>query len=90
MKKINWKVTKYSARAKVGSIELTCFSQRTTNKKTFKWYSLVSLFGTYYSGLTIGPTRRSLNEAQEDAVRMTRELLYDYKEAVDSEMKHWE
>ncbi len=90
MRKINWKVEKYWAEAEVGNISLVCYKRRNKKKKIYEWFARVSIHGICDDGWKDGPMRRSLKKAQEDSIRITREVLCNYKEAVDAEIKRWE
>ena len=89
MKKIKWKPkgsNKY-ARAEVGCVVIhinLCY----TNTKFRRWYADVSL--QKGSDFRIGPTRKSMDKAKDDAVRLAREILLDYRTAVEKELANFE
>lgn len=105
MKKIQWKPkrpTEY-IRAEVGCVVMyislyytgkhgvayPCFKRHKTATKTFRWQAEV-IIGQRSETLRVGPTRKSMVKAKEDAVRLARELLLDYYVCLKAEMANFD
>ncbi len=92
MNKIKWKLYRPTGdmTAQIGNVYLDCLRYQKSN-------SVEYLFSPHCrAGVTIrriahtqrfGPWRKSMARAKEDAVRIARELLEDYRVAVDREME---
>jgi len=90
MKKINWKQHSPNyIEARVGNVVLRCFSYRNLISLKLRWKAYASIRETS-STLRYGPLRNSLSKAKEDAVRLARELLMDYKASLTVEMKRFD
>lgn len=92
MKKISWKPRRsnQSVRASVGILRLGCIFHPAKKFKPDNWYASVWVYGHFTDSVRCGSNRTSLLEAKEDAVRLARELLFDYQAAIDVEMKNFE
>jgi len=90
MNKVDWRPRrpKDYAYARIGRICMNCNSW-TTLSGNYVWYASVSL-NSISSSRRQGPRRRSLAKAKSDAVRLAREMLDDYRMAIDIETKNFE
>lgn len=92
MRKIEWKPrgSGKDVTARIGCVVLHCWQYFTHGKTSRRrWVadaSIRELSGTFRYGCM----RKSLAKAKEDAVRLTRELLLDYKVSLDVEMKNFD
>lgn len=93
MKKVNWKntvrnyitTTSHSVEAKMGNVHLRCLHYKTLTGKS-EWRARVSINHLSVSS-RIGPYRRSLEKAKDDAARLVEEMLIDYHTGITREMK---
>lgn len=90
MKKIYWKPKRPSKNnnpyitARIGNIVLHCYSE-----PKCLWSANVSI--REMSGMfRHGPFRKSLSKAKEDAIRLARELLLDYRAGLAVELKNFD
>lgn len=92
MRKVNWKSRGSSGitTAKVGFVSMTCSRCRSKQKngKT-RWFADVSTPG-WEGVFRVGPMRYSIAKAQDDAIRLARETMFDYQACLDAELKKWE
>ncbi len=91
MKRVDWKPRrpKDYAYANVGNILLKCHSYTTLGGNRV-WYGGVSLSVGRFSAIRRqGKRRCSLLKAQDDAIRLAREILDDHQIAIDIEAKNF-
>jgi|GEM_PF-5413698 len=90
MKKIQWepKGSRDSVYATVGSVKMHCYVHY-TQMGIKRWYANVSIMHRAATS-RYGIKRKSMNKAKEDAVRMARELLLDYRAGVEKELANFE
>ena len=89
MKPIKWEVYVNSANASVGGVRLSVYSHVTKSNKT-KWMALV--YYPYISRITEmidGPIRKTIEEAQEDAIRLAREFLLNMQTCLNIELANF-
>lgn len=97
MRKINWKSEKPKEYvfARIGNVGMFC-SMYYKNTKSItdpnnpgcRWQACTWIGGTPIA--KDGPIRQSLSQTKEDAVKLARELLLDYKECLDKELKNFD
>jgi len=88
MKAIKWKVSEYSANATVGGVNLACLKHTTTRNKT-RWYAIAYFRKLINAEMRYGPTRKTREEAKEDAIRLGREILLDTQTCLSAELENF-
>lgn len=84
MKSIKWKVSKHSARAIVGGMRLSCSLNKT------RWYASVYCMKLeLFNSTMCHKTYTTLKEAQNEAVRLARELLLDVQTCLNVELANF-
>ena len=92
MKKINWIISKYAdgqvahSTTEIGVMKLHCTPTYTKTKR--QWYA--SVFFDYGKPGIYGLNRDTRSEAQKDAIKLAHQMLLDYQECVDEELKSFE
>lgn len=90
MRKVNWKYyRKYDLyTAMIGFVQVCCTPPLVCTKRGNMRRGYIGGAGTPDScNWKSGPTRRSLEKAQEDAIRIAKELLEEYHTTVVTTMK---
>ena len=88
MKSIKWVTSKYSSGTVVGAFNLSCVW--CTSKLKRPWCAIVYCTKvSSMSNLKYGPMRKTVKEAQEDAVLLARELLLDIQTCLNSELANF-
>ena len=59
-----------------------------TKANTTWWYAGISI--KHITLIPLGPTRKSLSKAKEDAVRIAIQALLNYKAGLDKELKNFD
>lgn len=90
MKEIKWvKSGDNNISAIIGRVYLGCFGYLSPISGNRTWFADASI-NELSMMMRNGPTRKSLSEAKEDAVRLARELLLDGHAALVNEMKNFD
>jgi hypothetical protein len=89
MKDIKWDVSKYSANVKVGGVQLSCQQYVSLRTRKIKWYAVAYCPRIRNCEMRFGPYREILDMAQEDAVRLACELLFEYQTCLNAELKNF-
>lgn len=90
MKKIEWvKSGDNNVSAIIGCVYLRCFGYLSPISGDKTWFADASI-NELSMMMRNGPTRKSLSEAKEDAIRLARELLLDSHAVITNEMKNFD
>lgn len=93
MRKINWKfdISRTCVCATVGCIVMSCYRHSSKRKNAkFVWIADVFIKANRMDSIVWGPNRKSIDEAKRDAIRIAREILFDYQSCMDAELKNWD
>ena len=90
MKEVKWEQSLFPehVHGKLGCVHLHCRMNKTMTGK-HRWYGRVYIVGinTYVPN---GPLRHSLAKAKEDCVRQAREIMLNFKEGLEEELKNFD
>lgn len=92
MKKVNWNPagSRRNLKATVGCVSMYCGKYYSNRKKAKPYWIATITIRKQWGTFRIGPIQKSMAKAQENAVQMAREMLFEYQSCVDAELKNWE
>ncbi len=89
MESIKWEVHNNSANASVGGVRLSVYAFTNRNKKTKYVSHVYCPYVAKISEMIDGPIRKTLKEAQNDAIRLAREFLLNHQTCLNAELKNF-
>lgn len=90
MKKVKWELSLFGDHfyGEIGCVNLHCCMIETETKKQ-RWYGRAYIVGLN-THVPNGPLRHSLARAKEDCIRQAREILLNFREGLESELKNFD
>lgn len=90
MTEVKWesRVSPDHVHGNLGCVHLHCRMVETdTGEK--RWYGHIWIYGCN-THVSPGPIRHSLAKAKEDCIRLSREMMLDYREGLKVELKNFD